>query len=281
MMNLLLAACLATSEAKVSPGSQFHLQPAIPHAGSLFRLALRGGEVNGKSNEVTATVSGEPLHFHVVGDSLVAIAAIPIDSTHGVNITLHCNNDAAITSRIRTQSGAYLLEKLTVAPQFSAPPDSALSARMSREAAQAAAVSRESHHTPRLWTAAFAKPRATRITSAFGGGRIFNGHVTSRHMGTDFAGTVGEPVRAANRGIVRLIGSFYLGGNVVYIDHGEGLVTAYLHLSKQLVAIGDTVEQGGIIGNVGATGRVTGPHLHFIARYGQITVDPLTLFDQR
>ncbi len=97
-------------------------------------------------------------------------------------------------------------------------------------------------------------------------------------MGTDFAGTVGAPVVAANRGVVRIVGAFYNGGNVIYVDHGAGLTSAYLHLSKQLVAVGDTVERGQRIGLVGATGRVTGPHLHLIVRYGDITVDPLSLF---
>ena len=97
-------------------------------------------------------------------------------------------------------------------------------------------------------------------------------------MGTDFAGAVGAPVRSSNRGIVRLVGAFYLGGNVIYIDHGDGLVTAYLHRSRQLVQVGDTVARGALIGNVGATGRVTGPHLHLITRYGTITVDPASLF---
>ena len=71
--------------------------------------------------------------------------------------------------------------------------------------------------------------------------------------------------------------SFYLGGNVVYIDHGGGLTTGYLHLSKTLVDVGDKVERGQVIGLVGATGRVTGPHLHWTARYGAITVNPLDL----
>ena len=66
--------------------------------------------------------------------------------------------------------------------------------------------------------------------------REFNGTVTSRHMGTDFKGATGDPVRAANRGVVRIVGHFYLGGNVIYIDHGAGLTSAYLHLSRQLVA---------------------------------------------
>jgi murein DD-endopeptidase MepM/ murein hydrolase activator NlpD len=122
------------------------------------------------------------------------------------------------------------------------------------------------------------RPRAARITSGFGRGREFNGAITSRHMGTDFAGATGAPVRATNRGVVRLVDAFYYGGNVVYLDHGEGLTSAYLHLSRQDVAPGDTVERGQIIGRVGATGRVTGPHLHLIVRYGGVTVDPMSLF---
>jgi len=97
-------------------------------------------------------------------------------------------------------------------------------------------------------------------------------------MGTDFAGAPGAPVRAANRGVVRIVDAFYYGGNVVYVDHGGGLTSAYLHLSRQLVAEGDTVTRGQVIGRVGATGRVTGPHLHLIVRYGRVTVDPMSLF---
>ena len=116
------------------------------------------------------------------------------------------------------------------------------------------------------------------VVHGFGRGREFNGTITSRHMGTDFAGATGATVRAANRGVVRAIGHFYYGGNVIYVDHGAGLTSAYLHLSRQLVAEGDTVERGQVIGRVGATGRVTGPHLHLIVRYGRVTVDPLSLF---
>ena len=98
-------------------------------------------------------------------------------------------------------------------------------------------------------------------------------------MGTDFRGAVGAPVEAPARGVVALVDRFHLGGNVVYLDHGAGLVTAYLHLSETLVEQGDTVAPGEIIGRVGATGRVTGPHLHWIVRYGGVTVDPLSLLE--
>ena len=106
---------------------------------------------------------------------------------------------------------------------------------------------------------------------------MFNGTLTSRHLGVDFRGAVGAPVTAANKGVVALVGDFFLAGNVVYIDHGGGVVTAYFHLSKTMVSQGDTVSRGQEIGLVGSTGRVTGPHLHWSARYGTVTVNPLDL----
>lgn len=248
-----------------------------PNAGSLFRVQLAPVNANELAQLTTARLAGEPLHFALRGDTAHALAAAPVDSGNGLNLDVLCADGSRHTLRIPTVTATYPLERLRVAPRFGAAPDSALAARQRRESQRAAAVSRESHNTPQLWSEAFITPRASRITSGFGGGRTFNGTVTSRHMGTDFAGAVGTPVRAANRGIVRLVDAFYLGGNVIYIDHGAGVVTAYLHLSKQLVAEGDTVARGDVIGHVGATGRVTGPHLHFIARYGNITVDGTTL----
>ena len=128
-----------------------------------------------------------------------------------------------------------------------------------------------------MWKSSFLRPRTSVVTSAFGSGRLFNGALTARHLGVDFRGALGEPVRASNRGVVALVGDFFLAGNVVYIDHGGGVVTAYFHLSKTLVSEGDTVARGQEIGLVGNTGRVTGPHLHWAARYGEITVNPLDL----
>jgi murein DD-endopeptidase MepM/ murein hydrolase activator NlpD len=252
--------------------------PSPPRAGTLFRVHL---PASGAALITTARLAGEPLHFRADGDSVSAFAAVPVDSTRGLTLALLCTNGARVDVRVPTRDGEYPLERLTVAPRFSAPPDSALQARQRREAARAAEVSRASHTTPRLFTEPFLVPRTTRITSGFGGGRTFNGTVTSRHMGTDYAGAVGAPVRAANRGVVRLVDGFYLGGNVIYLDHGEGLVTAYLHLSRHRVAEGDTVARGQVIGDVGATGRVTGPHLHFIVRYGNVTVDPESVVDRK
>jgi murein DD-endopeptidase MepM/ murein hydrolase activator NlpD len=255
--------------------------PDAPRQGTLFRLNVSDVPEGAK---LTGAIAGEPLHFSPNGKGgASALAPIPIDSLVAVHtrvIVITGDRAETTTVRVPVTAGAYRIERLTVAPRFGEEPDSALSARLRDEAARARAVAIGSHETPRLWSAGFLQPRRSRITSPFGGGRQFNGRITSRHMGTDFAGQPGDSVRAANRGVVRLVDRFYLGGNVIYLDHGEGLTTAYLHLSKALVAPGDTVRRGQAIGRVGATGRVTGPHLHFIARYGTVTVDPMSLFGQ-
>jgi murein DD-endopeptidase MepM/ murein hydrolase activator NlpD len=168
-------------------------------------------------------------------------------------------------------------QPLNVDSTFTRPLDAATIARINRENARAREIGRLAHNRPPMWTASFLKPRTSVITSEFGSGRLFNGQVTARHLGVDFRGAVGDPVRAANRGVVTLVDNFFLAGNVIYIDHGGGVVTAYFHLSKPLVAIGDTVKRGQEIGLVGNTGRVTGPHLHWAARYGALTVNPLDL----
>ena len=255
-------------------------EPSAPRQGALFRVRVSGVPTGAT---LSGVVAGEALHFSPVAGttSVASFAAVPIDATDSLGVQVRCTTSEqtdTLHARLVPSHGEYPVERLTVAPTFGRPPDSALAARMKREADRANAVAVASHETPRLWTKPFLHPRDSRITSGFGRGREFNGTVTSRHMGTDFAGATGAPVRAANRGVVRIVGRFYLGGNVIYIDHGAGLTSAYLHLSKQLVAEGDTVERGELIGKVGATGRVTGPHLHLIVRYGRVTVDPVSLF---
>lgn len=251
--------------------------PARPTQGALFRVRVGG---IGSATAVTGVVAGEPLHFSA-DTTRESLAAAPIDGPDSLTLVLRCAEGGitdSIVRRIPTTAGNYPIERLRVAPAFGGRPDSATAARIARESQRAVEVAMDAHDTPRLWREPFAQPRTARITSGFGGGREYNGQITSRHMGTDFAGATGAPVQAANRGVVRIVDAFFYGGNVVYIDHGAGVSSAYLHLSQQLVASGDTVERNQVIGRVGATGRVTGPHLHFIVRYGAVTVDPLSLF---
>lgn len=253
-------------------------EPKVPARGALFRVHVVGIP---STAQLTGSAAGEALHFAGDSSRRESFAAVPIEGVDSLSIVVRCESGDAVdslTARIATATGNYPIERLRVAPAFGRPPDSATAARTARESRRAAIVAENAHQTPRLWDSMFQRPRDSRITSPFGGGREFNGAITSRHMGTDFAGATGSPVRAVNRGVVRIVDAFFYGGNVVYIDHGSGLSSAYLHLSEQLVSVGDTVARGQTIGRVGATGRVTGPHLHFIVRYGSVTVDPLSLF---
>jgi murein DD-endopeptidase MepM/ murein hydrolase activator NlpD len=253
-------------------------EPARPVKGALFRVRVAG---SAPGASLSGRAGSEALHFST--DSIAeSLAAVPIEGADSVRVVVRCALDGttdSLISMVPASSGNYPIERLTVAPAFGRPPDSATAARIARESQRAGVVASNAHLTPRLWTGPFIVPRDSRITSGFGGGREFNGTITSRHMGTDFAGATGAPVRAVNRGVVRIVDTFFYGGNVVYLDHGAGLSTAYLHLSQQLVASGDTVERNQVIGRVGATGRVTGPHLHLIVRYGSVTVDPVSLFN--
>jgi murein DD-endopeptidase MepM/ murein hydrolase activator NlpD len=252
--------------------------PDPPTQGTLFRvraMPLRTGIA-----AITGTVANEPLHFGSTDDgAFVTLAAAPLDAgtTLDLQIIVILNNGATDTMPIRIPVGAgsYPLERLTVAPRFGQPPDSLTQLRLARDRALAAQVSRKAHTTQRLWRDIIL-PRDTRVTSRFGAGREFNGQVQSRHTGTDLAGAARAPVAAAARGVVALVDTFVLAGNVVYLDHGAGLVSAYFHLSARDVAAGDTVDAGQTIGRVGATGRTTGPHLHWVVRYGAISVDPMS-----
>lgn len=111
----------------------------------------------------------------------------------------------------------------------------------------------------------------------FGSRRIINGQPKSPHSGADFSAPAGEPVLAAADGVVALVGDHFFGGNSVFVDHGDGLISMYLHLSRVLVAEGQAVGRGQAVGAVGATGRATGPHLHLGLRWHGAKVDPAVL----
>jgi murein DD-endopeptidase MepM/ murein hydrolase activator NlpD len=256
--------------------------PTSPRQGTLFVVRARILDVT--NVKPSGVLSGEPLHFEQDSSGgWWALAAVAVDHQGPAELIVQAETGAGreeARAQVTIAPGSYSMERLSVAPAFTDPPSPELQARMDRESERALAVARGAHDSQRMWTpGAVQRPRSTRITSGFGNGREFNGQVESRHMGTDFAGAVGEAVLAPADGVVRIVDQFYLGGNVIYIDHGGGLSSAYLHLSATSVAEGDRVKAGQRIGSVGATGRVTGPHLHWIVRYGGVTVDPLSLFE--
>jgi murein DD-endopeptidase MepM/ murein hydrolase activator NlpD len=129
----------------------------------------------------------------------------------------------------------------------------------------------------REWSGHFLPPVRARISDLFGTRRVFNGETRSVHEGLDYAVPAGTPVAAINAGTVILARPLFFEGNCVVLDHGQGLLTLYLHLSKFRVKEGDRVTRGQIVGISGGTGRATGPHLHLAVRWQGIYVNPATL----
>lgn len=231
---------------------------------------------------IRGTMADEPLHFERDSTGRYrAMGAVPVGTQRRIELPLVVERQSGITQEVLVTlpvaGRRFGIERLSVDPRFTTPPDSALAVRIAREAALVRAVSVRSHETLRQWTGPFERPRGSQVTSRFGTGREFNGVIQSRHLGVDFRGDSGAPVRAANDAVVALVGDFYYSGRIVYLDHGQGLVSAYLHMSEALVAEGERVTRGQLIGRVGSSGRVTGPHLHWNVRYGKVSVDPASL----
>ncbi len=267
-----------------APSAVVRTDPTTPARGAAAWLEVEDDPTRNDQARligVEGEAAGEPLHFESRARGYAALFGIPLEGGDTLTISLRLVRGGRVDTtefRMSVRQPEYPRERITVPPRM-VEYDSATSARIEGEGLRAREVSRRSHHTPRLWALPLILPQSGRITSPYGGAREYNGKVTSRHTGTDFAGAVGAPVRAAARGVVGLVADFYLAGKAVYLDHGAGLVTGYFHLSRADVVAGDTIEAGDRIGAVGRSGRVTGPHLHWIMRYGTISLDPMSLVE--
>ena len=254
--------------------------PAKPAQGHLFIIRVAAPSDSG-AIAATGEAGGERLHFHAGRSALESLAPVPISAADSIDAWVRATyadgRTQTDTLRIPIAAGTYEHERLTVAPRFGSPLDAEDQARLARDRDKAAQVSRDAGAAPRLWSPTMVMPRPSRVTSEFGAGREFNGRISSRHMGLDLQGFTGDTVVAAADGVVALVDAFLLAGNIVYLNHGGGLVSGYFHLTEQLVASGDTIKAGTPIGRVRATGRTTGPHLHWVVRYGSTSVDPRSL----
>ncbi|MCU1337887.1 MAG: zinc metalloendopeptidase [Bryobacterales bacterium] len=180
------------------------------------------------------------------------------------------------TATIDVKEGKFATESLKVAPNFVEPNPEQL-ARSEAERQRLRAIF--ATITPdRLWDGSFHYP-LTGITTGgnFGKRRILNGKAGSPHGGVDFPAPAGTPVYAAQRGRVVLAEPLYFSGNTVILDHGLGLYTFYAHFESISVQAGDLVDTGALLGKVGATGRVTGPHLHWAATVNRARTNPIQL----
>jgi murein DD-endopeptidase MepM/ murein hydrolase activator NlpD len=131
--------------------------------------------------------------------------------------------------------------------------------------------------TEREWSGSFTPAAVAAVSDVFGSERIFNGKTSSPHLGLDFRVPSGTPIHAMNDGTVLLARPLYFEGNFVVLDHGQGFLTLYLHLSEFKVKEGEQVKRGQVIGLSGGTGRATGPHLHVAVRWQGMYLDPAGL----
>lgn len=171
----------------------------------------------------------------------------------------------------------YPVQSLKVNPKYVNPPKSELARIKRNQQAVRNAVSKVS--TQKYWTLPLHRPVPGHVTSLYGLRRVFNGEDKGRHRGVDYNGKTGSPIGAVETGIVVLAESQYYGGKTVIIDHGLGVFSMYLHLSAIKVKEGRKVKRGDTIGLIGATGRVTGPHLHLSLYVAGDSVDAAPLLE--
>ena len=239
--------------------------PTGPREGEAVGLRVLQPEAGRGAVDVEGEIDGRPVHFTRVDGGWFGVAAAPIGSAGPAALELRflLSPDSTAVERTTLEIGAreFPATRLSVAPRFSDPDPEALARiREERRLVRATLARATEEWLPR---GAFRWPRETRITSPFGQRRLFNGELRSRHTGVDLAGRRGAPVLAAARGRVALSEHLYFAGNAVYVDHGLGVYTGYFHLSEIDVEEGDVLEKGDLVGKVGSTGRVTGPHLHW------------------
>lgn len=221
------------------------------------------------------TVGTRPAPFYLHGPRAEALVGIPVEQEPGLLEVRVTGGAVTLGAPLEVLPPEFPERTLTVAQKFVKIPASARSRiRADRAAFQKAWAT---PFRPRAFRDNFQKPREAEITAHFGDKRTLNARKTTQHYGLDLDGSTGDEIRAANDGRVVLVRDCYTSGNTVLLDHGGGLITAYFHLSKFLVKAGQEVQRGQVLGLVGKTGRVTGPHLHFGAHLGTLWVNPQAL----
>ena len=269
---------LATPAPAVTEGPvRVTVAPPSPQPGDVVLLQISGGPP-----DVRADWDGRPLALFPTAHGVAALIGIDLDVRPGhigwrvTRPSVAKNGGALATGAVTVRARTFPTQPLTL-PKGMVDLDAPTLARVEteREELKAALAAGAAE---RLWRGPFRIPvDGGQPTGGFGLRRILNGQPRSPHTGYDWAAPAGTPVLAANTGRAALVAEYFFAGRNVVLDHGLGLFTLYFHLTEARVASGESVSAGQVIGTVGATGRVTGPHLHFAVLLNGARVDPEAL----
>jgi murein DD-endopeptidase MepM/ murein hydrolase activator NlpD len=254
------------------------VHPARPAQGQLLVVQVDGAE---PGDRVSGEFAGRKLRFFIDEQGRVrALTAVswkqaPGEASLVVTVQPPRGDPVIQGVAVPVERFGFEEQELKVNPKYVRPPRE-VRARIRRERAAMKSVWR-AQPSSRKWRGSFVWPRKDEICSTFGARRMFNNKLKSRHFGVDIDGKTGDPVVAIGAGRVVMVSDRYYAGGTVVIDHGLRLYSLYFHLSEFLVEVGDNVEKGQLIGKVGRSGRVTGPHLHLGTRVEGLSFDPLSL----
>jgi murein DD-endopeptidase MepM/ murein hydrolase activator NlpD len=261
VLTIVLAIQIAVQARSVQPGELVVLAITLPEA----RDAVR----------VRAFDRAVPV-YAIDATNWRALVGIDLDRKPGAyRVAIDAGKGLTADETLVVLPKQFPTRRLTVDENFVNPPAS-VEARIAGDAALLTSTWAHSA-VKRLWTAPFVRPVPQPANSRFGTRSIYNGQPRTPHSGADFLSPAGTPVEAPNAGRVAVARDLYFTGNTVIIDHGQGLFSMLAHLSVISVHEGDRINPGDVVGNVGATGRVTGPHLHWAIRVDDARVDPLSL----
>jgi len=260
-----LALLLAASAAPTPP----------PHEWQIAGRLEQGGVVLGTAPLGATGVTVDGAAVRLTGDRRF-IAGFGRDAAPATTIVAHFADGSTDRRTVPVAARQWRIESIPLLrqPPPGAPPDPVYDARRKAELAEIAAA-RSGDSDDGGWDAAFVWPAHGRISGVYGSQRILGGVPKSPHLGLDVAAPPGTPVVAPAEGTVRLAhGPMLLEGNLVMLDHGHGLVSSFLHLSRIDVRAGQHVARGEALGRVGMTGRATGPHLHWALSWRDARLDP-------
>jgi len=275
------AEVLADNARTCTAGTTLRLSAPEASQGSLLLIALKStkplagvqGEWGGRTVPMWREGADEPQRRGLVG---VDLEKAPGEYELKITGETASGEKMSCSVKVPVRQGRFATERLQVGKEFVEP--SPEQVKRANEERQKLRDIFDSVTPERLWDGPFRIPLDGVTTgSNFGKRRILNGNPGSPHGGADLPGVTGTTVHAAQRGKVALAEELFFSGNTVVLDHGLGIYTFYGHLSEIDVKVGDVLEAGGLLGKVGATGRVTGPHLHWGLTVGRARVNPLLL----